>query len=229
MQFGKLYPRMYLGVTAGLIDGRHHKRLGAAWMLFEWCIMRQTGQGEEGVICRGAIITYAEIADEMNCSAANVRKWMHRLVQQGYIRVERDRRGLRVFIKNPKKIRLSKLAHSKAAESVQVEQVRPSIDGHSKPIHTVENAATSENLLRSDLTKLLKNNNTDAAAKAAAVPIPSMKEILKEKTVPRGKSQAELDATRRELLLQDARLRREHPEWYSKPGQVIAIRKEATA
>jgi DNA-binding MarR family transcriptional regulator len=179
---------MYLGVTAGLIDGHHHKRLAAAWMLFEWCIMRQTGQGEEGVICRGAVITYAEIADEMNCSAANVRKWMHRLVQQGYVRVERDRRGLRAFIKNPKKIRLSKLARSKPNESVQVQHVRPSIDGHSKPIHAVEKTGTSEKPLRSDLTKLPKNNNTTAASKPDAVSIPSLKELTRQKTPPKSKT-----------------------------------------
>jgi hypothetical protein len=49
VRFGQVYPRMYLGVVAGLIDGRHHKRLGAAWMLFEWAVMRQTGQGQEGI------------------------------------------------------------------------------------------------------------------------------------------------------------------------------------
>jgi hypothetical protein len=189
---------MYLGVTAGLIDGRHHKRLGAAWMLFEWCIMRQTGQGEEGIICRGAIVTYAEIADEMNCSAANVRKWMHRLVQQGYVRVERDRRGLRVFIKNPKKIRLSKLAHSKPIVSVQVEHVRPSIDGYSKPIHAVEKTATSEKPLRNDLTKLPNNNNTDAASPSISSLSRAMQRELQPPSL--GQRQRLLDAQAKLIL-----------------------------
>jgi hypothetical protein len=35
MTFGERYPRMYTGVVAGLIDGRHHKRLATAWMLFQ--------------------------------------------------------------------------------------------------------------------------------------------------------------------------------------------------
>ena len=74
MTFGKLHPRMYLGVVAGLIDGRHHKRLGPAWMLFEWAIMRQTGQGEEGIVCRGATITYEQVAVEMNCPTCATQK-----------------------------------------------------------------------------------------------------------------------------------------------------------
>lgn len=217
MQFGKLFPRMYLGVTAGLIDGCHHKRLGAAWMLFCWCCMRQTGQGEEGVICRGAVITYAEIADEMNCSPANVRKWMYRLTRQGYLRVEQDRRGLRVFIKNPKKTRLSKLGQPERVETAQLQHARPPSVGHSNSVHLIENASTSEILLRSDLTKRPKNNNTTADAKSASVSL-SLKELGKIKTIPQEKTPREIDAQRRKLLTQAEEIKRKYP-----------YRKEATA
>ena len=84
MQFGKIFPRMYVGVTSGLVDGKHHKRLGAAWMLFLWCIMRQTGQGEEGIACYGAVVTYAAIACEMNCAKAK-RPGMDAPISQGKI------------------------------------------------------------------------------------------------------------------------------------------------
>lgn len=215
---------MYLGVTAGLIDGRHHKRLGAAWMLFEWCIMRQTGQGQEGVICRGAVVTYAEIADEMNCSAANVRKWMHRLVEQGYVRVERDRRGLLVFIKNPKKIRLSKLARPKHPETVQVQQVRPSTDGRSKSIHSVENKGASENFLRSDLTKLLENNNATADANCASGLPPRLMKLGNQKSLPGRMNDAELDERRRELLIQAKRIMRDYPAKGSNLGKVLEMK-----
>lgn len=167
MQFGKLYPRMYLGVTAGLIDGRHHKRLGAAWMLFLWCCCRQTGQGEEGIVCRGAVVTYAGIAEEMNCKRGSVREWMRRLVEQKYVRVERGRRGIRIFVLNPKKMRVSRIQHSKPVVSVENPHCRMPEPQHSKPIHAIENAVTFENLLQNDLTKLLKNNNTTAGAKSA--------------------------------------------------------------
>jgi hypothetical protein len=106
MTFGKLYPRMYVGITAGLIDGEHHKRLGSAWMLFQWCVLRQTGQGVEGIVCRGAVITYDQVAKEMNCSAAKVRKWMRRLIVYRYVRMERHRYGFTLFILNPKKFRV---------------------------------------------------------------------------------------------------------------------------
>lgn len=201
---------MYIGVTAGLIDGYHHKRLGAAWMLFCWCCLRQTGQGEEGVICYGAVITYAQIAEEMNCSAANVRKWMRRLKQQSYVRVEPDRRGFRLFIKNPKKVRLSKLGQPKPTETVQTQHARSSTYGHSKPIHYIENAGTSEMLLRSELTKLLKNNNTTADAKPASVPL-RFGELEKIKSIPLEKSPWEMEATRRKLLTQAEEIKRKYP------------------
>jgi hypothetical protein len=194
---------MYLGVTAGLIDGRHHERLGAAWMLFLWCCLRQTGQGEEGIVCRGAVVTYAEIAAEMNCKRGNIREWMRRLIEQKYIRVERDRAGIRIFIRNPKKMRVSKVQPSKPVVIVETPHSRVSELQHSKRIHAAENAASSEILLRSDLTKLLKNNNTTAAAKSAAVSISS---LAKAKSIPREMSQAELEERQRLLHRQSKEL-----------------------
>lgn len=160
---------MYLGVVAGLIDGRHHKRLGAAWMLFEWAIMRQTGQGEEGIVCRGATIIYRQIADEMNCSAANVRKWMRRLIQQKYVRIEHDRYGFRLFILNPKKSRVSKLGQPESAPRVQTRYARVSADGRSKHIHPIEKSNPFDKLLQNNPTKLLKNNNTKPLAHAGSI------------------------------------------------------------
>jgi hypothetical protein len=167
--FGKLYPRMYLGVVAGLIDGRHHRRLGAAWMLFEWCIMRQTGQGQEGIVCRGATITYGQIAEEMNCSSANVRKWMRRLIQQKYIRFERERYGFRLFILNPKKIRVSTLEQPGSVQGVQSRPSGMSTDEQSKGTHSIDKSSTSENLLQNNLTKLLKNYNSASLADARSI------------------------------------------------------------
>ena len=207
MMFGKLYPKMYLGVVSGLLDGRHHKRLGPAWMLFEWCIGRQTGQGEEGIVCYGAVVTYAGIADEMNCSPSSVRKWMYRLVAQKYIRVERDRRGLRIFVLNPKKFRLSKPGHSKRIVSAQNRTLRVPTDGHSQQIHLVESAATSENALRNDLTKHLKNNNTTAAAQTAAV---SLSPLARKKEMPRAQTEKQWDARRRFLLRQSKEIQKKY-------------------
>jgi hypothetical protein len=215
--FGQLYPRMFVGVTAGLLDGRHHERLGAAWILFLWCCCRQTGQGEEGIVCRGAVITYADIAEEINCKRGTVREWMARLVEQSYVRVERDRRGIRVFVLNPKKFRVSEVQHSTPNVSVGTRHSRVSERQHSKPIHPVENTTTSETLLQNDLTKLLKNNDTTAASKPDAAYISSLN---REKTMPRGMSQAELDARRREMLLQAERIKRDYPSSGNSPGRV---------
>ena len=232
MMFGKLYPRMYTGVVAGLVDGRHHKRLGPARMLFEWCIMRQTGQGinpatgkEEGVVCRGAVVTYAEIAEEMNCARGCVREWMARLIKEKYVRTERDRRGLRIFVLNPKKVRVSEVQLSKPIVTAGSPAGTGSEVQHSKPAYPAENAPTSEKLLQNDLTKLLKNNNTTAASKPDAVSLPSFKELVKEKTVPRSMSQAELDARRRKLLLQGEEIMRKYTP-KEPPGKVVQMQSQ---
>jgi len=205
---------MYVGVTAGLLDGRHHERLGAAWMLFLWCCCRQTGQGQEGIVCRGAVITYSDIAEEMNCNRSTVRKWTSRLVEQKYIRVERDRRGIRVFVLNPKKFRVSKLAHSQSGQSVQVQHHRVSRGGHSNRGYAPRNKDTYEKLLRNNLTKLLKNNKTALQPDFSTV---ENRRELQEQT------------ERQKLLLRQKQeiLAKYPPKEQS--GQVVAIRKEATA
>ncbi len=172
--FGKLFPRMYTGVVAGLIDGRHHERLGPAWMLFVWCVMRQTGQGiepktgkQQGPVAGGNIVTYAEIAEEMNCKHRSVREWMPRLVREKYLRVEHDRRGIRIFVLNPKKFRVPENRQSKSVMHAGTSSVRVPEPWQSEGIHPVENTVTSETTLRNDLTKLPKNNNKDSLAKNA--------------------------------------------------------------
>jgi hypothetical protein len=82
---------------------------------------------------------------------------------------------------------------------------------HSKQPYPAENATACENFLQNNLTKLLRNNNTTAAAKSAAVSIPSIKELARDKTIHRMMSQAELDARRREMLLQAETIKRRYP------------------
>jgi hypothetical protein len=181
---------MFLGVSAGLIDGHHHKRLGAAWMLFEWAILRQTGQEREGIVCRGSVITHEQIANEMNCSPSSVRRWMRRLITEKYVRMERERYGFRLFVLNPKKFRASKLGQSEPLQSVQTRHARVSAHGQSKGIQAIEESAISEIPLQNNLTKLLKNNNTARTMKNACS-FPSFPERDKEKKRQEVLSQAD--------------------------------------
>jgi len=205
---------MFVGVTAGLLDGRHHERLGAAWMLFLWCCCRQTGQGQEGIVCRGAVITYSDIAEEMNCKRGTVREWMARLVEQKYVRVQRDRRGIRVFVLNPKKFRVSVVQHSKPRVSVGKSNLECRESQHSQCGYAPRNKDTYEKLLRNNLTKLLKNNKTALQPDFSTV---ENRRELQEQT------------ERQKLLLRQKKeiLAKYPPKEQS--GQVIAIRKEATA
>jgi len=131
----------------------------------------------------------------MNCKRGSVREWIRRLVEQKYIRIERDRRGIRVFILNPKKFRVSNPRHSERG-------------------YAPRNKDTYAALLRNNLTKQL-NNNKDALA-----PFFSTEEKRRELQ----------EQTERQTLL--ARQKQEILAKYQpkeQPGQVIAIRKEATA
>ena len=151
---------MYVGLVSGLIDGRHHKRLGAAWMLFCWCVMRQTGQATEGIVCRGATINYDSIAEEMNCSRWNVRNWMQRLIREKYIRLEHEPRGFRIFVANPKKFRVTKASHPQAVQTDQIKSLSCTKLSHPKQVHHFRNKDIYEKLLQNNLLKLLPNNKT---------------------------------------------------------------------
>jgi hypothetical protein len=196
----------FLGLTAGIVDGEHHRRLGAAWMLFAWCVLRQTGQGQEGIVCRGDVLTYEGIASEMNCRKGSVREWMRRLVDQGYIRTERDRRGIRIFVLNPKKFRawrVWKSQHPKPPESVGTSARRVSKCQQSKEAHPTDSKSTSRNVLQNNLTKHLMNNNTTAAPKNGADHLFFL--LGKEKCIPtETPSQAQI--AKREKLLARQRL-----------------------
>jgi len=122
----------------------------------------------------------------------NPQSRMRRLVAQKYIRTERDRRGIRIFVLNPKKFRVSKVRHSIHAVSVEKPNGTTMAARHSKEAHPAGNGATCQNLLQNNLTKPLKNNNTTAAAKSAAVSLASIKELATAKTTPRMISQREL-------------------------------------
>jgi DNA-binding FadR family transcriptional regulator len=183
-------------------------------MLFLWCCCRQTGQGSEGIVCRGAVVTYTDIAEEINSNRSTVRKWMVRLIRKKYVRVERDRRGIRVFVLNPKKFRVSKLGHSQSGQSAQVQHHRVSHGGHSKQGYAPRDKDTYEKLLRNNLTKLLKNNNTALPSDFSTV---ENRRELQEQS----ERQTLLARQKQEILAK-------YPP-KEQPGQVIAIRKEATA
>lgn len=65
--------------------------------------------------------------------------------------------------------------------------------------------------------------NKDARAKNARSPVPSFREVLKDKSVPRQSNHAELDERRRELLSQGERIKRDYPAKGSSPGKVLNI------
>jgi hypothetical protein len=198
MKFCKLFPQLFVGLKSGLIDVEHQKRMRGAIWLFLWCIMRQTGEGKEGVCCRGCVVTYEQIAAETGYPRGNIRNWMRVLVRESYVRLEPQRYGFIIWIQKPRKFSVLKSRHPTLAEGVHNKSARMSLQGQSKPLHPIEKPATSELFLRNNLTKLPNNSNTDAAANTAAV---SLSSLSRQKAMPRAEMTERQQQERKMVLL----------------------------
>jgi DNA-binding MarR family transcriptional regulator len=87
--------------SSGLIDKKHHQKIGPAIWEFLWCIDKQTGP--HGLVLGGKPVTLAQIADDLGVPQRSVRRALGRLGQHRYIAVEHLQRGLRIRVSNQKK------------------------------------------------------------------------------------------------------------------------------
>jgi len=104
MDFSVIRANMYVGLRAGIIHEKHYQKMGMSIWLFMWCVMRQTGQDENrGFVDYGSLFTYARISAETGFKEQTVRKWMRVLVSEGYVRLEHEHSGIRIWLLKPKK------------------------------------------------------------------------------------------------------------------------------
>jgi hypothetical protein len=99
--------RNYFQVSAGLLTWDHYRRIGPAWMVFQWMIHEQRrprdGEADTGLVMNGNPISYEGIGARLHgMPARTVERHVALLEQEGYIRSEYLRgRGTRYFICKP--------------------------------------------------------------------------------------------------------------------------------
>jgi hypothetical protein len=99
------------GVTAGLIDQKHAKKMGgSALFLFLWAVRRQTSTTKDGwgVVLYGRDVTYQAIKRETNFPLRTLQRWMDLLISEGYLRTQLGQHGMKIFIAKQKKFKPGK-------------------------------------------------------------------------------------------------------------------------
>lgn len=106
----KAHPKFrLLGTTAGIVDGKHARSMGAARLLFDYLVAKQYDGGIDGAVNYGRALTVEQIRSEIPNAppARTIRRHISCLRSRGYIRTHRTyRHGLRFWILNQKKFQL---------------------------------------------------------------------------------------------------------------------------
>ena len=121
----------YIGERAGVLERKHIKAMGPSRWLFSWAIRRQTGTSREGwgIVLYGNTITYDVICTDLGTPITTLRRWMTRLIKQGYVKTIRKPHGFKLFIAKPKKTRDQ--SSTKRASFPQSDS--PKMDDHDSP------------------------------------------------------------------------------------------------
>jgi DNA-binding MarR family transcriptional regulator len=230
--------RFWIGAKGGLLDRKHLDAMGEAIWLFLYFLMRQTevNNAGEGVVLYGKPLSRRDLAEDTGWPESRIKVWTARLRKHGYIRtVPSGNDGQIVFIrkaKNKAKNRkpsthyfpiqskpdrvtadVTQMQIGSEPHRPQRQVGRDSYQGwhESAPTYaTNSHASQSDACLPTTLTpKSLSNYNNTAAAKAAAV---SLSCLAKDKSIPRAKTQRELDERRRFLLRQGEEIKAKHAQ-----------------
>lgn len=93
------------GLKGGIFEEKHREAMGEALWFFGWLYMRQSQINEsgEGLPHYGNPLTRKRIRDDTGFSERKIERWTERLVNAGYIHVERiGNKGLIFFIHKAK-------------------------------------------------------------------------------------------------------------------------------
>jgi hypothetical protein len=230
----------WIGAKGGLLDLKHYLKMRESVWLFFYLLRNQTSLNQvgEGVVNYGHPLTLGYISDDLKgVPIRTVRRWAVRLKREGYIRAENHgHEGLKFWIaKGKAKTRKVKVtadeAKSELAPRPQMATEKPShrpnmATGQPSPRPFCVTEQTGElpqslNALADTSKEIssipkgftpesLSYYNKDPAAKNAALPIPSIKKLAREKTMPRPMNLAEVDERRRFLLRQGEELARKY-------------------
>lgn len=241
----------WIGAKGGLIDLKHYLKMRESVWLFLYLLRNQTAlnQAGEGVVNYGHSLRIRDIASDMKgIPERTIERWLGRLKREGYIRTEyHSNQGITFWIaKGKAKTRKVKVTREQAlgilnsppqmAESFP--NSPPDVAGSSlisppqiveESEEAVENAALAIPTPKDFTSENPSYYNKDAGAHDAPLSSLSLKEVLRKIQTPVRSSQAELDETRRKLLLQAEEIKRKYPS-KSSPGKVVEMQpQEATA
>lgn len=244
------------GLKGGLFEEKHRKAMGEAIWLFGWLVTRQSQVQEkpdgtlDGLPHYGNPMTDDQISADTGFPARSIQYWRHVLTMSGYIRTVRvGNSGLIYFINKAKKKARNPKPSTQyfpaellpngnwQARKVSQNLVPPAPKVSQNPVPTLAKSCTTcaDKPLDSQQDKQpfgggiftpthLLNYKTESR------PHSSLKETARELQPPRGKSRAELEARRRELLQQAERIKREYQTKETSPGKVVEMQpKEAIA
>jgi hypothetical protein len=234
----------WTGLQGGLLDKKHYLKMGMAIWLFGYLTRSQTGLNEagEGVVNYGHPLTFDKISDDLKgISVRSIRLWAARLRRESYIRTEtHSNNGMTFWIAKAKsKTKVPRVVYEKSAQNSRHNSVTSSknsrhdtvtSEGDSRyPSVTSQNKIPPQIVPHAALTSFFNSStpkdstsenpsyyNNTAAAKAAA---DLLSPLIRAKSLPRAKSQRELDARRREILLQAEEVKQKYPTNRSRPGK----------
>jgi hypothetical protein len=222
MYVRRLIPKQvfWSGLMGGIFDQKHYASMGTALFLFGWFTTRQTSVNAdgEGVVLYGKSMTRAYIAADTGWPQKRIERWIARLVAKNYIRtVPCGNDGQAIFVLRAKDKR--KRYHPNATP--EMSRVEAGVTtglgrGHPKNGATSASNMSSRQLFTRDPNTLIPKSpsyykNPAAVQTAADDCFSSLKTLIREKSVPPIKSDAERDATRRLLLKQAELIREKYP------------------
>jgi hypothetical protein len=212
----------WIGAKGGLLDRKHLDAMGEAVWLFLYFLMRQTqiNDAGEGVVLYGNPLSRKSIAkDAGGWPERRIKDWTARLIKASYIRAVRAGNDGMIFFVRKAKSKTKNPKPSTRYFPVQCKEVGRKNDrleyqdGRETVLSETEKRPTradNSQVSQSDahfpttLTpKSLSNYNNTAAARTAAV----VSLLSRKKSIPKAKTERELDERRRLLLRQSEQIK----------------------
>ncbi len=146
----------YITVSNGLLTSDHRERIGASIWEFLWLLDKITKVDDvgDGWILGGKPINLSDLAEQMGTAEMTVSRNLHRLEDQGYIKLIRTPYGLSIRVKKAKK-RFNKNDVSNGKKRSNKDVDSPNINVES-PNENVESNKTVSVDIKEDITDTAK-------------------------------------------------------------------------
>lgn len=233
-------PSRPIYVWNGILEPKHRERIGPAIWIFLYFIDRTTKERPnkqnpdeiQGWVYGKMPLTLKRMSSETGLPERTISRYLFTLECHDYIRTVRTPHGLIILVQKSAKWLKSEKAVENPVGSKRSAKSGESLvakSGESPAIYGESPAKSGE--CRKDKAVDLSGEKEIGGENTAhsAASLPSLlKKAARKLQPPRRMSQAELDERRRDLLRQSEEILAKYPP-KEQPGQVIAIRKEATA